>query len=156
MLYVNHRSKVQAAAGTSTEFPITVGVHQGSALSPLLLIVVMDALTKDLQRPAPWTLLYADDIMLASEDKDELERQTQAWSDRLARCDIRLNIKKTEYLTTGEHESGTIKINGTDLREPLRSGTSVQWCHQTAVSLMKSPHVQRCVSEVALTDRCAV
>ncbi|EYC44370.1 hypothetical protein Y032_0463g1909 [Ancylostoma ceylanicum] len=115
MLYVDHRSKVQAAAGTSTEFPITVGVHQGSALSPLLFIVVMDALTKDLQRPAPWTLLYADDVMLASEDKDELERQTQAWSDRLARFGLRLNIKKTEYLTTDEHESGTIKINGTDL-----------------------------------------
>ncbi|EYC30555.1 hypothetical protein Y032_0005g2716 [Ancylostoma ceylanicum] len=53
MLYVDHRSKVQVAAGTSTEFPITVGVHQGSALSPLHFIVVMDALTKDLQRPAP-------------------------------------------------------------------------------------------------------
>ncbi|KAL6729362.1 hypothetical protein Aduo_000423 [Ancylostoma duodenale] len=115
MLYADHRIKVQAAAGTTTEIPITVGVHQGSALSPLLSIVVIDALTKDLQRPVPWTLLYADDVMLASEDKSELERQTQAWSDRLARFGLRLNIKKTVYLTTDEHESGTIKVDGTDL-----------------------------------------
>ncbi|EYC45749.1 hypothetical protein Y032_0417g1090 [Ancylostoma ceylanicum] len=44
-----------------------------------------DAATRDLQRPAPWTLLYADDVMLASEQKDEHERQTQAWSEGLAR-----------------------------------------------------------------------
>ncbi|EYB86175.1 hypothetical protein Y032_0283g1297 [Ancylostoma ceylanicum] len=53
--------------------------------------------------------------MLASEDKDELKRQTQAWSDRQTRFGLRLNIKKAEYLTTDEHESGTIKINDTDL-----------------------------------------
>ncbi|VDP34217.1 unnamed protein product [Heligmosomoides polygyrus] len=45
----------------------------------------MDAITRDLQKPVPWTLLYADDVMLACEDKDDLER-----------------------------ESGSIKINGTE------------------------------------------
>nr|CDJ82814.1 RNA-directed DNA polymerase (reverse transcriptase) domain containing protein [Haemonchus contortus] len=69
ILYTSPKSRVQTAAGTSTDFPISVGVHQGSALSPLLFVVVMDAITKDLQKPAPWTLLYADDVMLASEAK---------------------------------------------------------------------------------------
>ncbi|VDO36686.1 unnamed protein product [Haemonchus placei] len=75
----------------------------------------MDAITKDLQKPAPWTLLYADDVMLASEDKSELESQVQTWSDRLAMFGLRLNVKKTEYLTTDSTEPGTIKINGTEL-----------------------------------------
>nr|CDJ95465.1 RNA-directed DNA polymerase (reverse transcriptase) domain containing protein [Haemonchus contortus] len=81
----------------------------------LLFVVVMDAITKDLQKPAPWTLLYADDVMLASEDKSELESQVQTWSDRLARFGLRLNVKKTEYLTTDSSEPGSIKINGTEL-----------------------------------------
>ncbi|VDP56203.1 unnamed protein product [Heligmosomoides polygyrus] len=45
----------------------------------------MDAISRDLQKPVPWTLLYAADVMLASEDKGELERELQAWCDRLER-----------------------------------------------------------------------
>ncbi|VDO37871.1 unnamed protein product [Heligmosomoides polygyrus] len=97
------------------EFPISVGVHQGSALSPLFFVVVMDAITRDLQKAAPWTLLYADDVMLACEDKNELERQAQEWRDRLALFGLKLNVKKTEYLTTDMKELGSIKVSGTDL-----------------------------------------
>ncbi|VDP31132.1 unnamed protein product [Heligmosomoides polygyrus] len=35
----------------------------------------MDAITRDLQKPVLWTLLYADDVMLTSEDKGKLERE---------------------------------------------------------------------------------
>ncbi|EYB86391.1 hypothetical protein Y032_0279g1180 [Ancylostoma ceylanicum] len=114
MLYADPRSR--GTAGTSAEFPISVGVHQGSALSPLLFTLVMDAITNDLQRPAPWTLLYADDVMLESEQKEDLVRQTQAWSERLARYGVRLNVKKTEYMMTNLDEPSTIQFDGHDLR----------------------------------------
>ncbi|VDO21231.1 unnamed protein product [Heligmosomoides polygyrus] len=78
ILYSSPKGRVQAAAGTSVEFPISVGVHQGSALSPLLFVVVMDAISRDLQQPVPWTLLHADDAMLASNDRIGLQKQAQA------------------------------------------------------------------------------
>ncbi|EYC37760.1 hypothetical protein Y032_0767g2182 [Ancylostoma ceylanicum] len=82
--------------------------------------------------------------MLTSEDRDELQRQTQAWSDRLARFGLRLNIEKNEYLTTDEHEFGTIKINGTGL---LRAATFKYLGSIVSsdgnLSLMKSPHASR-------------
>ena len=40
-MYGNARSRVRTLAGTSDEFGIGVGVHQGSALSPLLLVLVV-------------------------------------------------------------------------------------------------------------------
>ncbi|EYB91386.1 hypothetical protein Y032_0206g1964 [Ancylostoma ceylanicum] len=76
----------------------------------------MDAVTGDLQRLAPWTLLYADDVMLASEQKEDLERQTQAWSERLALFGLRPNMKKAEYMTTNLDEPSTIQVDGNDLR----------------------------------------
>ena len=45
-LYKDAKSRVKTVAGTSHEFEIRVGVHQGSALSPLLFITVMEEATK--------------------------------------------------------------------------------------------------------------
>ena len=41
LLYSNARSRVRTLAGTSDEFGIGVGVHQGSALKPLQVVVVL-------------------------------------------------------------------------------------------------------------------
>ncbi|VDP48877.1 unnamed protein product [Heligmosomoides polygyrus] len=53
--------------------------------------------------------------MLASENKGELEGEVQAWCDRLERFGLKLNVKKTEYLTTDVTESSSIKVNGIEL-----------------------------------------
>ena len=45
-LYVKSRSREETVAGTSQAFEIRVRVHQGSALTPLLFITVMEEYTK--------------------------------------------------------------------------------------------------------------
>lgn len=115
LLYIGPRSRVRCTAGVSKPFRISVGVHQGSVLSPLLFILVMDTLTSDIQRQAPYTLLYADDVFLASVNKTDLTQLVKLWNDRLAQHGLRLNTRKTEYLTTNTNDTGTININGTDL-----------------------------------------
>ena len=46
-LYSNARSRVRTLASTSDEFGIGVGVHQGSVLSPLLFVVVLQEATRE-------------------------------------------------------------------------------------------------------------
>ena len=56
--------------GRSREFQIAVDVHQGSALSPLLFITVMEEATRECRRGDPWELLHADDLVLTAESKE--------------------------------------------------------------------------------------
>ena len=44
-MYANERSRVRVGEGYSEEFEVKVGVHQGSVFSPLLFIIVLEALS---------------------------------------------------------------------------------------------------------------
>ena len=52
-LYVETRTRVKTVAGVSKDLDIGVGVHQGSILSPLLFIAVMDEVTKEVRNGVP-------------------------------------------------------------------------------------------------------
>ncbi|XGW27508.1 hypothetical protein V3C99_007817, partial [Haemonchus contortus] len=50
-----------------------VGVHQGLALSPFLLMLTMDVITEELEGGPLKTILQADDIALIAESKEKLQ-----------------------------------------------------------------------------------
>ena len=50
-MYANTRSHVRVGEGYSEEFEVKVGVHQGSVLSPLLFIIVLEALSRESSMP---------------------------------------------------------------------------------------------------------
>ena len=53
-MYANARSRVCVDEGFSKEFEVKVGVHQGSVLSPLLFIIVLEALSREFWAGCPW------------------------------------------------------------------------------------------------------
>ncbi|KAK6763221.1 hypothetical protein RB195_023798 [Necator americanus] len=53
LLYAKPTSVVRCAVGTSRPFPVRVGVHQGSSVSPLLFMLCMDTITKEIQKQHP-------------------------------------------------------------------------------------------------------
>ena len=66
-MYENAKSKVRLNEKFSEEFKIKVGVHQGAVLSPLLFIIVLEALSREFRTDCPWELLYADDLVLIAD-----------------------------------------------------------------------------------------
>ncbi|KAI5106544.1 inositol monophosphatase 2 [Silurus meridionalis] len=58
---------VKCAVGTTDWFNVEAGLHQGSALSPFLFAVVMDRLMDKVRQESPWTMMFADDIVICGE-----------------------------------------------------------------------------------------
>ena len=54
-MYNNARSRVRVGSEYSEEFEVGVGVHQGSVLSPLLFIIVLEALSRYFRVGVPWS-----------------------------------------------------------------------------------------------------
>ena len=69
------KSKVRVNGSYSDEFEVEVGVQQGSVLSPLLLITVLEALSREFHASCPWELTYADDLVLLAQTLDLLKEE---------------------------------------------------------------------------------
>ena len=78
-MYDNAHSKIRVGNMFSESVDVTVGVHQGSVLSPLLFIIVMEALSQEFRVGCPWELLYADDLVIIAETLEELEQKLRNW-----------------------------------------------------------------------------
>ena len=69
-MYEGVRTRVRTVIGDTEDFPIDIGLHQGSALSPFLFTTVMDELTREIQDEISWCMLFADDIVLIDESRE--------------------------------------------------------------------------------------
>ena len=98
-IYKDLRSRVRVGDGYSKEFG--VGVHQGSVLSPLLFIMVLEALSREFRTGCPWELLYADDLMISAESMEELLVKLKTWKSEMEKKGLRVNMGKTKIMASG-------------------------------------------------------
>ena len=67
--YEDATTVVKCKDGLSESFEVKLGVNQGSKLSPLLFLTVLDALSEEIRRGLPWEMLYADDLVICANDE---------------------------------------------------------------------------------------
>ena len=75
---------------------VKVGVHQGSTLSTLLFIMVMDVLTEDMSDGSLMELLYVDDLVLYGESLNDVMDKYGRWENAAEGKGLRLNVDKTK------------------------------------------------------------
>ena len=99
-MYANARSRVRVGEGFSKEFEVKVGVHQGSVLSPLLFIIVLEALSREFRAGVPWEDLYADDLVIIADSLEECVRRLLIWKEAMEKG-LRVNAGKTKVMICG-------------------------------------------------------
>ncbi|KAI5737192.1 hypothetical protein M8J76_010962 [Diaphorina citri] len=97
-IYHQSQKQIRCTTGVSSEFLVKYGVHQGSVLSPLLFIVIINHLTKNLMEDLLKTLMFADDIALISDDVEKLQNSLNDWKIALEDNGLKISRKKTEYM----------------------------------------------------------
>ena len=95
-LYEGCKTAVLVDGELSSSFSVKVGVHQGSALSPLLFLMVMDVLTEDVRDGSLMELLYADDLVLCGESLNDVKDKYKRWKNEVEGKGLRVNVDKTK------------------------------------------------------------
>ena len=82
----------------SQRLGVSVGVHQGSVLSPLPFIIVLEALSRSFRGGLPLELLYADDLVLLAESKELLLEKIKKWKVGMEEKGLRVSVGKTKVM----------------------------------------------------------
>ena len=61
-MYSGAKTVIRTVYGNSKSFEVKVGMHQGSALNPLLFVIVTEAISREFRVAPPWELLYVNDL----------------------------------------------------------------------------------------------
>ena len=81
------------------------GRRTTSGMGPeALLVMMMDRLTDEVSQESLWTMMFADDIVIYSETREQVEENPERWRYGLERRGMKVSGSKTEYMC--ENESG--------------------------------------------------
>jgi hypothetical protein len=115
-MYKDAMTFVRTYDGDATDFPTNIGLHQGSALSPYLFVLVMDEVTRDTQGDTPWCMVFSGDVVLVDESRAGVNRKSEPWRHTLRLKGFRLSRTKTEYMMSDfsatRYEDGDVSLDG--------------------------------------------
>ena len=98
-MYERTKGRVVVGFGFFEEFPVNISLRQGSALSPLPFIMVMEIIsrkisTKDVLRK----IMYADDLAIIAESKQDIQEVLEEWKGVFEKHGLRMSLEKTEVM----------------------------------------------------------
>ncbi|KAK3522102.1 hypothetical protein QTP70_025265, partial [Hemibagrus guttatus] len=96
----------------------SMGIGGGLFLTIYNATTVMDQLSEEVKQESPWTMMFADDIVICSESREQLEENLERWRFVLERRGMKVSRSKTEYMCVNEREgSGTVRLQGEEVKK---------------------------------------
>jgi len=111
-MYEGAQTVVRTTEGDSKALNVKVGLHQGSVLSPLLFVIVMKMISRELRAGLPLELLYADDLILMAESEESLHVKTVKWKSGFEAKGLKMNTGKTKVMFSCSMKDKLEEITG--------------------------------------------
>jgi len=165
-MYTGAKTVVRTVYGNSNSVKVKISMHQGSALSLLLSVIVMEGLSREFRVALPWELLYEHDLVVIAETEDDLIKRLNEWKDNMETRDMRVNMNKTKVMINWEWQNVMQKavrwscgVCGRGIGNNSMQCTSCQkWVHRkcscikgSMYKLMKTFVCRDCVNPVTGT-----
>ena len=75
--YKDVRGIARSSVWDTEKFPVKLELHP--PLSPYLLDIVLDIIAEDVGDVLPWTMMFADDVVLNGRARREVEKMLEDW-----------------------------------------------------------------------------
>ena len=145
-----------------------VGLHQGSALSPYLFLILMDVLTEGVRKEVPESMMFADDIVLCGGREVDMTEYLDTWRKSLEERGMRVSRPKTQFMHFNFQQSQQgnrepVKILGEELERVTRFkylGTSMEeegqvvWKLRSQSGWKQAGEIGRNAAEYCATEGC--
>ncbi|KAK3508523.1 hypothetical protein QTP70_031811, partial [Hemibagrus guttatus] len=74
----------------------------------------MDQLSEEVRQESPWTMMFADDIVICSESREQVEENLERWRFALERRGMKKNTVESQALLATQ-------VNYTEQDDPLKT-----------------------------------
>ncbi|XP_042879390.1 uncharacterized protein LOC122257905 [Penaeus japonicus] len=69
----------------------------------------MDCMAREMQREAPWDVLFAEEVVVDAETREEEEERVEWWREALEDRGTRVSREETEYLRVATGAEGRVR-----------------------------------------------
>ena len=70
---------------------------------------VIEVVTRGVKEGLPWELLYADELVLVAQSKEELREKVMRWKECMELKGLKVNIEKTKVMRGGKSGGEIVK-----------------------------------------------
>ena len=86
-----------------SELSVNIGLRQGRTLSPLMLIMVMELVSRQVSLIGSMgRMLYVDDVAVVVESGQEMQEVLGEWREAFAKHGLKMSMEKTEVMWVGQ------------------------------------------------------
>ena len=100
-MYTDVTSHIRVNGQYSGEFGVGFGVCQDFVLSPLLFILVLEALSHQFSTGVPWELLYANGLSVMADSLEECIARLKVLKEGVESRELRVSMGRTKFMVLG-------------------------------------------------------